>query len=329
MSVIQSRRKLLTLSACVAGSTLLPWRNAFAISYPEREVNVIVPYSPGSNPDIAARIVGEALLKRMGKPFVMNTRIGAGGAIGLGAAARAKPDGYTVVIGHVGGLSINPEIYAHLPYDVKKDFAPIRQIYNSPLILVVAENSPYKTVSDLLADAKKRPGDLGFSSGGNGNGAHLSGELLASSANVSMRHIPYKTTSDAQIAVANGDVIFTFANLSLALPLIQAKKVRAIGFSGAPVLEQLPDVPLISDTVPGFVFQDWSGMLAPAGVPPEIVNTLSDALTAILAEEKIKKNLAMQGLIPVDSDPKKFGNFIAEEQKKWGAVARRINLKLG
>jgi tripartite-type tricarboxylate transporter receptor subunit TctC len=265
----------------------------------------------------------------MGQPFIINTRMGAGGSIGLGAAARSKPDGYNLVIGHIGGLSINPSVYASLPYDVEKDFVPVRQIYNSPLILLVAQNSPYKTVSDVLDAARARPGDLGFSSGGNGNGAHLSGELLASLTGVKMRHIPYKSTSSALIAVANGDVDFSFGNLSLAVPLIDAGKLRALGFSGSPILEQLSDVPLVSDTVPGFSFHDWSGMLAPAGTPAAIVNRLSDEITKVLANEKVRKDLAVQGLIPVDSDPVKFKAFIAAEQKKWGAVARSINLKLG
>lgn len=329
MQMNHTRRQFLAISACAAASGMLPLKAAFAEGYPERDVNLIVPYSPGSNPDIAARIVSEALRVRMGQPFIINTRMGAGGSIGLGAAARSKPDGYNLVIGHIGGLSINPSVYASLPYDVEKDFAPIRQIYNSPLILLVAQDAPYKTVRDMLDAAKARPDDLSFSSGGNGNGAHLSGELLASLAGVKMRHIPYKSTSTALIAVANGDIDFSFGNLSLAVPLIDAKKLRAIGFSGPPVLEQLPDVPLVSDTVSGFSFHDWSGMLAPTGTPAAIVDRLSSEITKILADKKIKNDLALQGLIPVDSDPVKFKAFIEAEQEKWAAVARSINLKLG
>ncbi|HSW18243.1 MAG TPA: tripartite tricarboxylate transporter substrate-binding protein, partial [Ramlibacter sp.] len=276
-----TRRHLVLLPAALAAATLAG-RPAFAqTGYPEKMVKVIVPYSPGSNPDLAARIAMQALSERLGQSFVPETRIGAGGAIGLAAAAKAAPDGYTLVVGHVGGMAINPAIYEKLPYDPLKDFAPITQIYKSPLLLLVAENSPYKSVADIIAAAKAQPGALTFSSGGNGNGAHLSGESMAVLSGVSMRHIPYKSVSDALVAVISGDATFSFGNISLGMPLVKGKKLRAIAFSGDARIAEYPEIPLVGDTVKGFEFNDWTGLLAPAGTPAPIIARLQKEMAAL------------------------------------------------
>lgn len=323
----QLSRKHFFLACALAGAAL-SGAPAFGQSYPAKSVKVIVPYSPGSNPDLAARIVTQQLSERLGQPFVPDTKIGAGGAIGLSAAAKAAPDGYTLVVGHVGGLSINPSIYEKLPYDAARDFVPIMQMYKSPLLLVVAENSPYKTVADLIAAAKASPGSITFSSGGNGNGAHLSGESLSALSGVSMKHIPYKTVSDALVGVVGGDITFSFGNLSLGMPLVKGKKLRALAFSGDARVTEYPDVPLVSETVKGFEFHDWSGMLAPAGTPPAIVAKLQRDITSILMQPEVVRHMRAQGLIPVQNTSEEFGKFIDSEQKKWGQLARSINLKL-
>lgn len=314
--------------ALAAAASLALAAPAVAQDYPSKPVKVIVPYGPGSNPDVATRIVMQALQQRLGQPFVIDTRVGAGGGIGLAAAAKSAPDGYTIAVGHIGGLAINPNIYSTLPYDANRDFVPIAQMYNSPLVLLVAENSPYKTLSDLLADAKANPGKLTFSSGGNGNGAHLSGESLNKLAGVSMRHVPYKTMGPALTDVAGGEITFTFGNFSLGMPLVSGKKMRALALSGSQRFPGHPEIPLVSDTVKGFEFYDWTGVLAPKGTPPEIVAKLQKEISAVLADPDVAEKMRAQGLIPVQGTSEQFGKFIQSEQKKWGAVAKSINLKI-
>jgi tripartite-type tricarboxylate transporter receptor subunit TctC len=327
MNANLNRRQYLIVS-CALAVAALSGAQALAQSYPAKAVKVVVPYSPGSNPDVATRIVMQALADKLGQPFVMDTKIGAGGSIGLSAGAKAAPDGYTITTGHVGGLAINPSIYDKLPYDTAKDFMPIMQMYKSPLLLVVAENSPYKTLADLIAAAKARPGTITFSSGGNGNGAHLSGESLSALSGVSMKHIPYKTVSDALVGVVSGDITFSFGNLSLGMPLVKGKKLRALALSGDARMAEYPDLPLVGDTVKGFEFHDWSGMLAPTGTPPAIVAKLQRDISAVLAQPEVIRHMRAQGLIPVQNTSEEFGKFVDSEQKKWGLLAKSINLKL-
>jgi tripartite-type tricarboxylate transporter receptor subunit TctC len=321
------RRSFVFAPAALAAGSLLVWP-VHAQAWPARPVRIIVPYSPGSNPDLGARIIAQALSERIGQPFVPETRIGAGGAVGLAAAAKSPPDGYTLVVGHVGGLAINPAIYDNLPYAPLKDFAPVAQIYKSPLLMLVAANSPYRTVADVLAAARARPGVLTFSSGGNGNGAHLCGEQLDALGGVSMRHIPYKSVSDALVAVVGGDAAFSFGNVSLGMPLVAARKLRALAFSGDARIAEYPEIPLVSETVKGFEFHDWTGLLAPAGTPAAVLARLQQEMNAIAVQPEVVKQLRAQGLIPVQSSPAAFGRFMASELAKWGALARSIHLKL-
>ncbi len=323
---LNRRQSVLALCTLFAAATLSA--PAFGQAYPSRVVKVVVPYSPGSNPDIATRIVMQAMAERLGQPFVLDTKIGAGGSIGLSAGAKSAPDGYTITTGHVGGLAINPAIYEKLPYDTAKDFVPIMQMYKSPLLMLVSETSPYKTLADVIAAAKANPGVITFSSGGNGNGAHLSGESLAALTGVSMKHIPYKTVSDALVGVVGGDITFSFGNLSLGMPLVKGKKLRAIAFSGDARVAEYPDIPTVGETVKGFEFHDWSGMLVPMGTPPAIVAKLQADMSAVLAQPEVVKLLRAQGLIPVQNSSEAFGKFIDSEQKKWGQLAKSINLKL-
>ena len=323
----QNRRRYF-IAACAITAAALSGTPAFGQTYPAKAVKVVVPYSPGSNPDLATRVVMQALAEKLGQPFIIDTKIGAGGSIGLSAGAKAAPDGYTITTGHVGGLAINPSIYEKLPYDVAKDFVPITQMYKSPLLMLVAEGSPYKTLADVIAAAKANPGTITYSSGGNGNGAHLSGESLSALSGVSMKHIPYKTVSDALVGVAGGDITFSFGNLALGMPLVKGKKLRAIAFSGDTRVAEYPDIPVVGETIKGFEFHDWSGMLAPTGTPPAIVAKLQREISAVLAQPEVIKSMRGQGLIPVQVTSEEFGKFIDSETKKWGQLAKSINLKL-
>lgn len=322
-----TRRAILSALALIAmGVQVAP---AAAQDYPTKPVTVIVPYSPGSNPDVATRIVLKALQESMGQPFVVDTRIGAGGSIGLKAGANAAPDGYNIVIGHVGGMAINPSIYSSLPYNPNTDFIPVIQMYNSPLLLLVKHDSPYQSVSDLIEDAKAQPGLLTFSSGGNGNGAHLAGESFAKLSNTSMRHIPYRAMGPGLIDTAAGLITFTFGNYSLGKPLVKGGKLRALAISSGTRDTQDPETPTVSETVKGFEFQDWSGVFVPKGTPPEVVTRLQTEIANVLSKPEVIEQLQAQGLNPVKSSSSaQFSQFIQSEQEKWGAVAKSINLKI-
>ena len=313
---------------CALAATLTFAAPSWAQTYPDKLVRVVVPYSPGSNPDLMARMMSRNLAERLGQPFVIDTKIGAGGSIGMAAGAKADPDGYSIIVGHTAGLAINPNVYSKLPYDVHKDFVPIAQIYKSPLMLVVSENSPYKSVADLIAAAKARPGKLTFSSGGNGTGAHLSGEYFKGLANIFMLHVPYRTSNDSMVAVISGDVSAVFINQSAAWPLVKAKKLRALAITSDARIAEYPDLPALSETLKGFEYYDWAGFVAPTGTPAPIIAKLQREMNIVLAEPEVIKQMRGQGFLPVQGSSEDFNKFIKSEQQKWGQVAKRINLKL-
>jgi tripartite-type tricarboxylate transporter receptor subunit TctC len=313
---------------CALAATLLFAAPSWAQPYPSKLVRVIVPYSPGSNPDLMARLMSQKLAEQLGQPFVTDTKIGAGGSIGMAVGAKAEPDGYSIILGHVAGLAINPNVYAKLPYDVHKDFVPVAQIYKSPLMLVVSESSPYKSVADLIAAAKANPGKLTFSSGGNGTGAHLSGEYFNGLANVSMLHVPFRSSNDSMVAVVGGSVNAVFINQSAAWPLVQAKKLRALAITSDARIAEYPELPTVAATLKGFEYYDWGGIIAPAGTPPAIVAKLQQEINAVLVQPDVIQQMRRQGFLPVLGSSEDFDKFIKSEQQKWGQVAKRINLKL-
>ena len=313
---------------CALAAALTFAAPSWAQAYPNKPVRVIVPYSPGSNPDLMARMMSRHLAERLGQPFVIDTKIGAGGSIGMAAGAKADPDGYSIILGHTAGLAVNPNVYSKLPYDVQKDFVPVAQIYKSPLMLVVSENSPYKSVADLIAAAKASPGKLTFSSGGNGTGAHLSGEYFKGLANIFMLHIPFRTSNDSMVAVAGGDVNAVFINQSAAWPLVKAKKLRALAITSDTRIAEYPDLPALAETLKGFEYYDWGGFMAPAGTPAPMISKLQKEMNIVLAQPEVIQQMRGQGFLPVQGSTEDFSKFIKSEQQKWGQVAKRISLKL-
>ena len=246
----------------------------------------------------------------------------------MGQAARATPDGYTLVIGHVGTLTINPSIYLDLPYDPGRDFAPVTLSVTTPLLAVVGANSPYKSVADLIAAAKSEPGKITYASAGNGTASHMAGELFAAMAGVKLVHVPYKTAPAALAAVVGGDVALTFGGQPPAWPLIKAGKLRALGLTSATRAAESPDVAVIAETVPGYEVLDWNGFMAPAGTPPEVVARLNKELVAILSDDDLARQLRAQGLNPAPGTPADFAAMIDRESRKWAGVAKQIKLKL-
>lgn len=325
ISVIAKR---LTAGLALAAATFGVAAQPAAQSYPSKPIHVILPHAPGSSPDVVTRLVSQKLSLRLGQPVVVENRVGAGGAIGLGAAAKAAPDGYTLVIGHVGTLTINPNIYPNLPYDPKKDFAPITESATTPLLVVVAADSPYKSVADLIKDAKAHPDRLTFSSAGSGFASHMAGVLFNSMAGVSMMHVPFKSAPAALTAVVSKDVTLTFGGQPPAWPLVKGNKLRALGLTSASRVAEFPDTPVIAETVKGYEVLDWNGFMAPAATPKPIIDKLHGELVQILKDPETNKQLRGMGLLPVGNTPAEFAAVIARETEKWAKVAKEINLKL-
>jgi tripartite-type tricarboxylate transporter receptor subunit TctC len=311
----------LLLSALVSESAL-------AQAWPAKPVRMLVPFPPGGGVDYAARIVGKHLSDRLGQPVLVENRAGANGIIALEALKGAPADGYTLGTVSNGPLVINPSMYLKLPYDPVRDFAPIGRLVNFPLLLVAHPSLPARSVSELIALAKTKPGALTYSSPGVGNGSHLAGELFASMANITLMHIPYKGTAPAATALLAGDVSLAFSSIPTVLPHVRAGKLRALAVGDAARVASLPEYPTIAESgVPGYEAFSWAGVIAPAGTPQEVVKRVNAELGQILRQKAIVEQLAAEGTLPLPDTPEEFGAYIQSELVKWAAIVRLANIK--
>jgi tripartite-type tricarboxylate transporter receptor subunit TctC len=309
----------------VAGLSLLCVSGAAAENYPTRPVTIIVPYAPGGGTDLLARIVGQELAKRLGKSFIVENRPGGGTVIAALAAARAPPDGYTLLMGTSTPLAINATLHRNLPYDPVGDFVPLALVANVPFVLVVNPSLPVKSVSELIKLAKEKPGSLSYGTSGPGSPHHLYSELFKSMTGIEMTHIPYKGSVPALTDVVAGHIPLMFVDLGPAQPMIKDGKVRALGVSSAVRVASLPDVAPIAEVgVPGFEAVAWQMLVAPANTPKEIVDTLYKELKAILALPEIKQRINELGMIPVDSPPpEELARYVKTEIVRWGEVVKK------
>jgi tripartite-type tricarboxylate transporter receptor subunit TctC len=311
----------LLLSALVSESAL-------AQAWPAKAVRMLVPFPPGGGVDYAARIVGKHLSERLGQPVLIENRAGANGIIALEALKGAPADGYTLGTVSNGPLVINPSMYLKLPYDAVRDFAAIGRLVNFPLLLVAHPSVPAKSVPELIALAKAKPGALTYSSPGVGNGSHLAGELFASMASISLVHIPYKGTAPAATALLAGEVSLAFSSIPTVLPHVRAGKLRAIAVGDAARVPSLPEYPTIAESgVPGYEAFSWAGIIAPAGTPQEVVKRVNAELGEILKQKALVEQLAAEGTIPVPDTPEEFSAYIKSELVKWAAIVRLANIK--
>lgn len=311
----------LVYAACAIAST------AFAQDYPTKAVRVIVPFPPGGSTDIAARIVGEKLSTMIKQPVLIENRPGANGGIGAETAARAAPDGYTLFLGNLGVMAINPAIYERLSYDPRKQFVPVAMNIVSPLILIANPSAGINTVADLIARAKAEPGKLTFSSGGNGSAAHLAAELLNVAAGTQTLHVPYKGAAPATTAVASGEVVYGFSGQGPSWPLVKAGKLRALALSGLKRSSDNPDTPAVAETLADFEVLDWNGMFVPTGTSSEIVNRLNQWINAALNDPETRAKMQTNGLDATPRSAEQFAAFIRNEQAKWERVARAAKVK--
>ena len=290
--------------------------------YPGRPVRLVVPSSPGGGTDITARLLAPRLSETLGQQVVVENRAGAGTMIGTELVAKSPADGYTLLMG-LSTLAINPAMYKKVPYDAVRDFAPITQIISAPNMLVVHPSVPVKTVKELIAFARARPGQLNYASAGHGTNPHLSMELFLSMTHLKMVHIPYKGLGPGIVDLVAGHVSLATATMLTGLPHVKSGRLRCLGTTGAKRAAVLPDQPTLSEAgVPGYEASQWYGVLAPAGTPKEIVTRLNADLVRILHAPDMKERLIADGTDPVASSPDEFARYIKSELTKWGKVAR-------
>lgn len=299
-----------------------------AQTFPAKPVRVITPYPPGGGADSAARLIAQALSESFGQQFVVDNRAGASGQIGTEAAARAPADGYSILLGSVGPNAILPASGAKVPYDAVKDFAPISLVAVSEYGLVVHPSLPAKTVKDLIALAKARPDQISFGSTGVAGGPHLAGELMNNLVGISMLHVPYKGGSPVMAALLGGEVSVSFSTLPTVMPHRESGRLRLIAVTGPRRSASAPEIPTVSETIPGYEVTQWYGLLAPAGTDATIISTLNAGVVKAVATDRVIKAFQAAGATATSTTPDAFRQLIQAEIDKWSKVFKQGKLSL-
>ena len=299
-----------------------------ARDFPARPVRIIVPQAAGSGVDLTARVVAQKLTDAWGQQFIVENRPGANGIIGLEAGAKAKPDGYTLSLGVPSSLTMNPYVYKSLPYDTLRDFAPVTQTASNTFGLVINPALPVKNVKDLVALAKARPGELNYGSFGIGNQTHLGGELFSSQIGIKLLHVPYKGETPAVVDLLSGQSAMIFTPMQGVVPHIRTGKLKLLATLGTARARAFPDVPtMVESGYKTIVITGWTGLLAPTGTPPDIIEKVQKEIAARLLVPETRESLASQGAEPVASTPSEFVAFIRAETAKWSAVIKQAGLE--
>ncbi len=313
--------RLLALLALVSGAAL-------AQSFPDHPVRIIVGYPPGGGTDLVARLIQQPLATRWGQPVVIDNRPGANAIIATEAVAKAKPDGYTLLMAYATELALNPVTERKLPYDPARDFAPILQLASAPLVLAVNPSLPAKDVKELVALAKAKPGTLSYSSSGSGSVHHFAGELFKLQTGTDILHVPYKGSGPATADAVSGQVQVTYASAASVLRFVQAGRLRALAVTSKKRSPQMADVPSMTEAgLADFELTSWYGLLAPAGTPPAVIAKISADAQAALSAPEMQKSFAAQGLDPAGGGPQAFGEFIRAESAKFARIAKAGNIR--
>ena len=326
-TTLKCRASLFVLILTLAGP--LAASGVRADDFPSHPIKLIVPYAPGGGADAVARIVAKRVSETIGQPLVIENRGGAGSIIGTEDVHKAEPDGYTLLLGQSGPISINPAVYKELPYDPEKDFAPITMTTAYPYVLVVNAKLPVKTLQDFVAMVKAKPGEFNYGTTGVGAANHLVTELFSSRAGLKMIHVPYRGTALAVADLLAGQVTMVFADPVSALPHMQAGTLRALAVSSKERSSVAPDVPTIAESgYPGFDAIAWHGILAPVNTPPPIVAKLHDQIVAALNDPATKSLLEAQAMATVGNTPQEFSAFIKKDIAEWKGVATQANVSV-
>jgi tripartite-type tricarboxylate transporter receptor subunit TctC len=322
-----SRRSALALSLALAWAAAVP--SFAADAWPIKTIRLIVPFPPGGGTDAIARDIANQLSTTLGWNFVVENRPGSGGNIGVDTAAKSPADGYAIVLGQTSNLSINPTLYGHMPYDSVKDLTPIALVASAPLVFVVKADSPYKSLADLVAAAKTKPGALNFASPGNGTVTHLTGELLQKESGVTFTHVPYKGGSMALTDLLGGRVQIYAGSVPTLLGHIKSGQLRAIVVTSAQRDPNLPQVPTVAESgYKGFEAVTWFGFVGPAGIPQSVVAKLNAEINKALKTPELKKRLNDQGAAVLGGSPEQFGALIKSEIAKWAPVVKASGARI-
>lgn len=319
-------RSILACCAIVLGSSVIP---ALAQNYPVKPIRIIVTFPPGGPSDFVARALGQKLTEAWGQQVVVDNRGGAGGVVGVEAAARANPDGYTLLQGQSGGMSINPALHPKLSYDPFRDFAPVSMLVVNPQMLVAHPSLPAKTVKQLIALAKSKPGQISYASAGYGSAQHLGMEMLKAMAGIDVLHVPYKGTGPALVDLFSGQVSLQFTSMPAVLPHVKAGKLNGIAVGSAKRSPAVPEVPTVAESgVSGFEFVAWYGLFAPAATPGNIVSRINAQVVKLLGEPELSQRLAGQGAEPSPSTPEGLARYMREDHERWKKVIRAANIRV-
>jgi tripartite-type tricarboxylate transporter receptor subunit TctC len=320
------RRQFLHFAAGAAALSSIP-RSARAQAYPSRPVRIIVGFAPGGGNDIMARLIGPWLSERFGQQFVIENRPGAGTNIATEAVVNASPDGYTLLLASLPNAS-NATLYEHLKFNFIRDVTPVAGISRDAFAIEVNPSMPTKTVPEFIASANANPGKVNMASGGIGSGNHIFGELFQMMSGVHLVHVPYRGAGPALVDLLGGQVQVMFASISSSIEYVRAGRLRALAVTTATRSPALPDIPMMSEFVPGYEASFWTGIGAPKNTPAEIVDKLNNKINAALADRKMKARFTELGVAALPGSPADFGALIASETEKWGAVIRAANIKV-
>ena len=330
-SVLSISSLLVSLPAGLAAGVAIPAhaQQAAAAAWPSRTVRILVPFGPGGSADLVARILGQRLTESLGQSVIVENRPGAGAMLGNELVAKSPPDGYTLTIGTLGPFAVNQSLFRKVPYDSQRDFAPVTLTGASSHVLVVHPSMPVKSMMELIALAKQRPGQLSFASSGIGNATHLTGELFKSMAGVDVVHVPYKGGGAAVADLIGGHVGFSFASMPSALPHVRGGKLRALAVAPAQRVPSAPELPTVAESgLPGFSSEDWQGVLAPAKTPQDIVMRLNGEIHKVLGTAEVREKLDAQGFQVRLSTPQQFAELIRSESTKWAKIVKEANIRI-
>ncbi|WP_295525371.1 tripartite tricarboxylate transporter substrate binding protein [uncultured Pseudacidovorax sp.] len=320
---LRRRAGLALVAALASGALLAPASGQAQGAYPSKPIHIVVPFPPGGSTDVLARRIGDKLASAWGQPVVVDNRAGAGGTVGADYVSKSAPDGYTLLMGVTGSNAIAQALYAKLPYDVVKDFAPVSMVVSAPLVLAVNPDVKVRTAQEFLALAKSRPGGLSYGSAGNGTSMHLTGEMYKQAAGVSMVHIPYRGSAGMLTDLMSGQIQATFGDVLVLMPQIQAGKLRALAVTSKTRHPMLPDVPTLDEAgLKGFEALSWQGLFAPAGTPPEVVEKLSAEVNKAVRSPDVREYFASRGFIVEGTTPAAFKALIEAEVKKWTPIVK-------